>query len=179
MKAHFLNLFLLFWSFIFPVSSCDGYEFTVEGEVRIQGYSRSQLEGETNYNFTAEIRDCGSRIRVFGGCFSTAKYNEYGWDTTNSYIFIKLRADRESKLMQQIEGGKIKETALDKPVKSPNDANLNIYSSDLPDFGRGIEPVWLAYASACDYRARKSGNKPEPVRCCGWFECLAVDQFIF
>lgn len=163
MKAYFLSLSLMLWLLTFPASRCTGYEFTVEGEIRLKGYSHGQLEGETNYNFVVQIRDCSSRIRVFGAWFSGTEFKEYGWDTTNSYMFIKLRDDRVIKDVQRFEAGQFRTVTLDKPVKSQNDATLTLYPHNLPEYGRRMEPVWLAYASPCHYQARKSGTRIKPV----------------
>lgn len=142
---------------------CAGYEFTVEGEVRLQGYWQGRYEGETNYNFTVEIRDCSSRIRVFGGRFSGTEFDEYGWDGTNAYMFVKLRDDRATNVIRYVEDGIIKSKQMDRPVKSDNDGTLSISLEALPDNGHGMEPIWLAYASGCYYEARKSGGSTEPV----------------
>ncbi len=163
MKARFLNIFLLIWLLIFPVSRCAAFEFTVQGEVHMQGYKQGQLEGETNYNFTAEIRDCSSRIRVSGGRFASTEFNEFGWDTTNSYMFIKLRDDRATKAVRYLEDGKFITKQFDRPFKSANDGTLAISLDALPEYGRGMEPVWLAYASGCYYGAKKSGSNTLPI----------------
>ncbi len=163
MKAHILKTWALAGILGLSASQCVGSEFTVEGTVFMKGYRNGELEGATNYHFKVEARDCSVRIRVFGGRFSSTEYHEYGWDTTNSHMFIKLRGDRVTKVVRYFENGEYKTKELDKPVKPANDGTLTIGLDILPENGRGIEPVWLAYAGGCYYKALSPGKKMRPV----------------
>lgn len=147
-----------------PVDRCAAYEFGVDGEITVTYYRQGQLLRKGNYDFTIEVEDASSRIRVFGGMWNLVEFIEYGWDKTNSHLLIKFLADRTTKTVWRAEGGNVTSVALDKPAKAQNEATLKLYKADeLPQSNYGLEPVWLAYASAHYFQARKSGDKIEAV----------------
>lgn len=157
-----LKICLGTWLLVVAAGNCLAYEFTIEGEIQVRDYYRGNLAVATNYNFTVEVRDCNSRIRVFGGWHQQVEYHEYGWDGKSSYMLVKFWRDRIV-ATHEWTNGKLSQAAGDKPVKPTNDAVLSLYLSDIPKYGHGMEPVWLAYATPCHYNARKSGDKAEPV----------------
>lgn len=192
MKPHALTLSVAIGLLSMAGGRSSGFEFTVEGEVRVSMYSRGNLANEAKYNFTAEIRDCQSRIRVFGGWLDNSEYFEYGCDGKTAYSCVKFWTDRvpispvqaiipekeqlplNSEVSITLPSDLVSSDPLvvEAPVPSSpiasmkpvNEASVSIHASDVPQEHRiGITPVWLAYGSRCHYLERKSGNMVEPV----------------
>jgi hypothetical protein len=163
MKPASMNIFVRFSVLAATVSHCLAYEFTVEGEIRVRDYYRGELAHVTNYNFSAEIKDCSSWIRTFGGWHQSLEYQEFGWNGTNSYVRSKFWRDGRNPKPKLLIDGKVTQSPTNLVSKPANDAILYIYNTDMPKYCHGMQPIWLAYASPCHYNTRKSGDKIEPV----------------
>ena len=161
----FTGLFLLV-ALALAARPCLGFEFTVEGEVIVGDENEGRISAPTNYYFTAEVRDCESRIRIFGGWYSKdSEYYEYCWDGSNSYIFVKFHTDSTfTSAVMSREDGKLTQRNIEEPVRRSNDGSLSMYLEGIPqNYQIGFIPVWLAYASHCHFKSKESGEKVEPI----------------
>ena len=151
---------------LFGISSrrCTGAEFTVIGEIRTCWFQDGVPGKRTNFNFTAEASDECARLRIYGGSHAGVEFGEYGWDGTNSYVLHKFLTNELQNTAHSLSKSTDTTTYLDKPSQARNQAQLRIFEGiDRPINNDDFESVWLAYASSAHYRARKSGEKTEPI----------------